>query len=74
MEKEKYNSAVISKLVNDFIMSGDITEKEFKSLINKEFKEAKKHKEKLVADVRDTFDKFINEYDKRKKKAYALLK
>jgi hypothetical protein len=55
-------------------MSGDITEKEFKALVNKEFKEAQKRKGKLVTGVRDTFQKFVLDYDKRKKKAYALLK
>ena len=50
--KSEFNSAIISKLVNDFVFTGDITEKEFKKLMEKEFKEAKKRKDKSTNAIR----------------------
>ena len=70
----KYDSSLISKLVNDFVIGGDITESEFRALVNREFKVATKRKEKMIAGVRDKFDEFVSEFDKNKKKAYALIK
>ena len=70
----KYDSSLVSKLVNDFVTTGDITESEFKALLNREFKVAKKRKEKRVAQVKSKFDAFVNEFDKNKKKAFALVK
>ena len=70
----KYDSSLISKLVNDFVAGGDVTESEFRALVNKEFKIAYKRKEKVIAGVRSKFDSFVNEFDKNKKKAYALIK
>ncbi len=70
----KYDSSLISKLVNDFVIGGDITEAEFRALINREFKAATKRKEKMIAGVKSKFDDFVNEFDKNKKKAYALIK
>ena len=70
----EFNSAIISKLVNDFVFAGDITEKEFKRLMEKEMKEAKKRKEKAEAGIRKTIDAFFQEFDKKKKKINLLIK
>ena len=70
----KYDSSIISKLVNDFVVGGDITEAEFRALINREFKTATKRKEKMIAGVKSKIDDFVREFDKNKKKAYALIK
>lgn len=68
------DSVIIKKLVNDFVLSGDISEKEFKSILTKEFKEATKKKEKLVVNITNIVDKFVEDFDKNKKKAYDLIK
>ena len=65
--KSEFNSAIISKLVNDFVFTGDITEKEFKKLMEKEFKEAKKRKDKATNAIRKTIEDFLNDYTKKKK-------
>ena len=70
----EFNSAIISKLVNDFVFAGDITEKEFKRLMEKEMKEAKKRKEKAEAGIRKTIDAFFQDFDKKKKKINLLIK
>lgn len=72
--KQKYDNAIVTKLVNDFVFANDISEVEFRKILNKEFKEANKNKEKVIKNVRSNFDKFISDFDKNKKKAYALLK
>ena len=69
-----YNEAIISKLINDFVYSGDVTEKDFKKLLNKEFTIASKRKQKEEASVKKCFKDFINDFEKRSKKAIALLK
>ena len=79
MRKDKtdapvYNEAIISKLINDFVYSGDVTEKDFKKLLNKEFTIASKRKQKEEASVKKCFKDFINDFEKRSKKAIALLK
>lgn len=74
VEEIKFDSASISKIVNDFVFASDITEKEFRSLVNKEFKEAQKRKIKEMKKVASTFDKFIDNFTKREKKALALFK
>ena len=66
--KSEFNSAIISKLVNDFVFTGDITEKEFKKLMEKEFKEAKKRKDKATNAIRKTIEDFLNDYNTKKKK------
>lgn len=69
-----YNSAIVSKLVNDFVFSGDITEKEFKKLMEKEFKEANKRKEKATSSIKKCIETFLNDVDKKKKKMVTIIK
>ena len=73
-EAPVYNEAIISKLINDFVYSGDVTEVEFKKLINKEFKDASKRKQKEEANVKKCFKDFLSDFEKKSKKAVALLK
>lgn len=73
-EESKYNSALVSKLVNDFVLSGDVTEAEFKKLVNKEFKEANKRKAKSYNNICKTIDAFLDEFNKKRDKAYKILK
>ena len=72
--KSEFNSAIISKLVNDFVFTGDITEKEFKKLMEKEFKEAKKRKDKATNAIRKTIEDFFNDYNTKKKKIISIIK
>lgn len=72
--ESSFDTAVVSKLVNDFVFAGDITEAEFKRLVEKEFKEAKKRKEKMVNSVKKTIESFMANYEKNKKKSYSILK
>ena len=73
-ESSEYNSAVVSKLVNDFVFSKDITEKEFKKLMEKEFKEANKRKEKATSGIKKCIETFLNDVDKKKKKMVTIIK
>lgn len=73
-EAPVYNEAIISKLINDFVYSGDVTEADFKKILNKEFKEASKRKLKEEANVKKCFKDFFDEFDKKSKKAFSLLK
>ena len=72
--KSEFNSAIISKLVNDFVFTGDITEKEFKKMMEKEFKEAKKRKDKATNAIRKTIEDFLNDYNTKKKKIISIIK
>ena len=72
--KSEFNSAIISKLVNDFVFTGDITKKEFKKLMEKEFKEAKKRKDKATNAIRKTIEDFLNDYNTKKKKIISIIK
>ena len=72
--KSEFNSAIISKLVNDFVFTGDITEKEIKKLMEKEFKEAKKRKDKATNAIRKTIEDFLNDYNTKKKKIISIIK
>ncbi len=72
--KSEFNSAIISKLVNDFVFTGDITEKEFKKLMEKEFKEAKKRKDKATNAIRKTIEDFLNDNNTKKKKIISIKK
>ena len=72
--KSEFNSAIISKLVNDFVFTGDITEKEFKKLMEKEFKEAKKRKDKKTSEIKKTIETFLNNYNSNKKKIISIIK
>ena len=72
--KSEFNSAIISRLVNDFVFTGDITEKEFKKLMEKEFKEAKKRKDKATNAIRKTIEDFLNDYNTKKKKIISIIK
>lgn len=72
--KSEFNSAIISKLVNDFVFTGDITEKEFKKLMEKEFKEAKKRKDKKTSEIKKTIEAFLNNYNSNKKKIISIIK
>ena len=79
LRKEKadtlvYNEAIISKLVQDFVYSGDVSEGEFKRLLNKEFKEANRRKQKEENNVKKCFKDFFADFEKKTKKAISLLK
>ena len=73
-ESNGYNSAIVSKLVNDFVFSGDITEKEFKKLMEKEFKESNKRKEKATSGIKKCIEAFLDDVDKKKKKMVTIIK
>lgn len=73
-ETPVYNEAIISKLINDFVYSGEINETEFKRIINREFKEARKRKLREEANVKKQFEEFFAEFEKKSKKAFNLLK
>lgn len=73
-ESNGYNSAIVSKLVNDFVFSGDITEKEFKKLMEKEFKETNKRKEKATSGIKKCIETFLDDVDKKKKKMVTIIK
>ena len=73
-ESNGYNSAIVSKLVNDFVFSGDITEKEFKKLMEKEFKEANKRKETATSGIKKCIEAFLDDVDKKKKKMVTIIK
>lgn len=72
--KSEYNSAIVSKLVNDFVFTGNITEKEFKKLMEKEFKEAKKRKDKATSGIKKTIEDFLDNYNNNKKKIISIIK
>lgn len=76
IEKETttFDKAVISKLMNDFVFAGDISDTEFKNLVFKEFREASKRKEKVINNIRKNIDNLIEDIEKEKKKAYAVIK
>ena len=73
-KKEEFNSAIVSKLVNDFVFGGDITEREFKKLMEKEFKEANKRKEKATSGIKKCIETFLDDVDKKKKKMVTIIK
>lgn len=73
-EVPTYNEAIIKKLINDFVYSGAVSEVEFKKILNREFKIASKKKEREESSVKRCFKDFFNEFDKKSKKAIALLK
>ena len=73
-EGSGYNSAIVSKLVNDFVFSGDITEKEFKRLMEKEFKEANKRKDKATSGIKKCIEAFLDDVEKKKKKMVTIIK
>lgn len=69
-----YNRAIITKLINDFVYSGEISDTEFKKILNKEFKEANRRKQKEENNVKKCFKAFFDDFDKKAKKAYSMLK
>lgn len=73
-KKEEFNSAIVSKLVNDFVFGGDITEREFKKLMEKEFRDAKKRKDKATSGIKKVIEEFLDDYDKKCKKIMAITK
>ena len=70
----EYNNVIVSKLVNDFVFSGEITEKEFKKLLEKEFKDANKRKEKITTEISKCIDAFLDDVNKKKKKMMTIIK
>lgn len=72
--KEEIDPKVyISKLVNDFVFNVDLSEEEFKKLINEEFIEANKHKEEIINNIRKVFTNFIEDFAQAKDEAFGLL-
>lgn len=70
----EFNSAIVSKLVNDFVFSGDSTWNEFKKLMEKEFKGANKRKGKITSEICKCVDSFLLDITKKKKKMITLIK
>ena len=71
--KTNYN-ANIGKMVNDFVFNSNVSETEFKKMLNKEFKEATRKKKKIVNDIEKKFKTFVSDFEKNKKRAMSFLK
>ena len=74
LTKKTLDTAIIRKLMKDFVYSGEINEAAFEKILVKEFKLAYKEKEKAKNDIRTTIDNFLDKIDTRKKKALTILK
>jgi hypothetical protein len=72
-ESEELIKHYMSKLINDYIEDNNSSEAQFKSFINKEFKEAKKNKLKKENDIYDCFKSFYNSHEKRLKDALCNI-
>lgn len=74
IKNTEYDGSLVSKLVNDFVFGGNITEKEFRKLVDKEFKEANKRKEKITSSIRKVFDDYLEDVNKKHKKMISIIK
>lgn len=57
-----------------YVINNEISESEFVSTLLKTYKLGIKEKEKVIVETRKKYQNYINEYEKRKKKALAILK
>ena len=73
-EAPLYNAAIISKLINDFVYSGVVSEAEFRRVLNREFKEASRRKQKEIENVKSYFENFVENFERKERKAISLLK
>jgi len=70
----KYNSSIVSNLMKEFVYTGDITETEFKKLLNKEFNTALKEKKKVSSKIDKLLDNYFKEIDKKINKSLSIIK
>lgn len=72
-ENDKYSLPYLRKMIESFVGENNYSEREFRSLLIKEFKNAKKKKEKLYLDIKSIFKKNIDNHQSRIKKALTYL-
>ncbi len=74
-EERVMNRYALKKLMNEFLSSNrQYSLKDFKKLLEEEFKEAKKLEEKTDKEIIKKFDNLIKEYKKNKRKALDNLR
>lgn len=69
-----YNDSIITKLVQDFVFSGNVSEKDFKRILNSEFKKAIRRRAKIEKDIKKTLDNFFLGLERKRTKAMTILK
>ena len=72
-ESEEFLKLYLSKLIYDYVEDTNITEKQFKAFINREFKEAKKNKVKKENNIYECFRTFQNKHNNNLKDAFINI-
>lgn len=72
-ESEEFLKLYLSKLIYDYVEDTNVTEKQFKAFINREFKEAKKNKIKKENSIYECFRTFQNKHNNNLKEAFINI-
>ena len=71
---DKLSAPYLRSIIEVYVSEHDISEAEFKKLINKEFRLAKDKKEKEYFKIKEIYDEVITNYNKNKETALKYLK
>lgn len=72
--KPEVSSYNISKLINEIVFSCNYNDNDVKQMISTELKQAIKKKQKILNNINNRYKCFIESYEKKKKKAWLILK
>lgn len=72
--KPGYNANIVSKLIEDFVFSGNSSEKQFKKVMNSEFRKSIKKKQNVEKNIKKDLDKFLTNINRKRNRALEMLK
>lgn len=70
----KFSTPYLKSIIDSYVSEKQTNEREFKAMINKEFKLAKIRKEKEYLEIKEIFNKVINRHKENAKNALKFLK
>lgn len=72
--ESKTSLPYIKRIIENYVSEYDTTEKEFKTMINNEFRRAREKKQEYYAKIRDVYSSVLSNHNKNKQIAIKFLK
>ena len=64
----------LRKVIETYVSECDTTDREFRNMVTKEFRNARKKQKAVYDDIRRDYKKLLNDHDDRVKNALTFLK
>jgi hypothetical protein len=74
INEQQYLIPYLRKVIETYVSECDTTDREFRNMVTKEFRNARKKQKAVYSDIRRDYKKILNDHDDRVKNALTFLK